>query len=292
MSYTLDLYFEPAVRRDRMLQHFAKRRHFSVKDNTVVYGNPDTGVYFSVKLRCARTMLFQKSVPFAEFELNYHRPSYFGIEAEIELSALMARFRPRIRDPQMHGMGEGPYSREGFLSGWNFGNVFSARHGTDDIATMPARDLRGAWEWNYHRVEHDRRNPSCFIPTIMFFRIEGRPSRVIIWPQGMPALLPPVDHVLVGRLVSGEKRFGLATWSGVVEIAKRAGFDTTQNPLRLTYFVPPPSIANWVATIPLIELDALQRLSAERILDDELIDAARASTERDQGVTQIRDEAD
>jgi hypothetical protein len=276
VSYTLDLHFEPAVRRDRLLQHFAKRRHYSVKDNTVGYGNPDTGVYFSVKLRRARTMFFQKSVPFAEFEINYYRPSYFGIEAEVELSALMAAFRPRIHDPQMYGMGEGPYSGEGFLSGWNFGNVFSARQGADDIATMPARDLRAAWEWNYHRAEHDRRNPSCFVPAIMFFRIEGHPGRVVVWAQGMPALLPQVDHVLVGRLVSGEKRFGLATWSEVVEVAKRAGFDTTQNP-------PPPSIANWVANIPLIELDALERLSVERILDNELIAAARESIERDEG---------
>lgn len=283
MSYTLDLYFEPAVRRDRMLQHFAKRRYFSVKDDTVIYGNRDTGVYFSLKLRCARTMFFQKSVAFAEFEVNYHRPSYFGIEAEVELSALMATFRPRIHDPQMHGMGEGPYSREGFLSGWNFGNVFSARHSADDVATMPARDLRASWEWNYHRTEYDWRNLSCFVPTIMFFRIEGRPRRVIVWAQGMPALLPQVDHVLVGRLVSGEKRFGLATWSEVVEVAKSAGFNTTQEPLKLIYFAPPPSIANWVANIPLIEMEALERLSPDRILDGELVAAARESIERDEG---------
>jgi hypothetical protein len=48
MSYSLDLYFEPPVRRYRLLQHFAARRHFSVKNDDVVYENPYTGVYFFV----------------------------------------------------------------------------------------------------------------------------------------------------------------------------------------------------------------------------------------------------
>jgi hypothetical protein len=283
MSYTLDLYFEPAVPRDRMLEHFAKRRHFSVKNDTVVYGNPDTGIYFFVKLRSARNVLFRRSVPFAEFEINYYRPSYFGIEAERELSALVTAFQPRIHDPQMHGMGDGPYSRDGFLRGWNFGNVFSVSSAPDsDLATMPADNLHAAWMWNYDCAECERRNPGCFVSTIEFFRIEGRPSRVVLWPEGRPVLLPRADYVLVGPLVSGEKRFGLAQWSEIVDIAQGAGFDTTQDPLKLTYFAPPPSIATWVANVPLIEFEALQRLSADRILDDELIAAARESIERDQ----------
>lgn len=284
MSYTLDMYFEPAVPRDRVLEHFAKRRHFSAKDDSVLYSNPDTGVYFFVKLRSARNVLLRKSVPFAEFEINYYRPSYFGIEAERELSALVTALQPRIHDPQMYGMEEGPYSRDGFLRGWNFGNVFSVRNGLESVvATMPADDLRAAWAWNYECAECEWRNPSCFVSTIEFFRIEGRPSRVALWPEGKPILLPRVDYVLVGRLVSGEKRFGLAPWSGIVDIAQGAGFDTTQNPLKLTYLVPPPSIATWVANIPLIEFEALQRLSADRILDAELIAAARESIQRDQG---------
>jgi hypothetical protein len=39
--------------------------------------------------------------------------------------------------------------------------------------------------------------------------------------------------------------------------------------------VTPPPIADWVANIPLIDLYALEKLSADKILDDELIAAAR-----------------
>jgi hypothetical protein len=231
-------------------------------------------------------MLFQRIVAFAEFEINYYRPSYFGIEAERELSALVTAFQPRIHDPQMHGMEEGPYSGDGFLRGWNFGNVFSARGALgSEIATMAGDDLHAAWAWNYDCAERERRNPSCFVSTIVFFRVEGRPSRVAIWPEGRPVLLPRVEYVLVGRMVSGEKRFGLAPWSEVVDVVQRAGFDTTQDPLKLAYFRPPPLVATWVANVPLIELDTLQRLSADRILDAELIAAARESIERDQGAS-------
>ena len=67
MSYSLDLYFEPPVRRHRLLQHFAARRHFSIETDNVVYENRHTGVYFFIRLRSARK-LFQSSVVSAEFE--------------------------------------------------------------------------------------------------------------------------------------------------------------------------------------------------------------------------------
>jgi hypothetical protein len=232
MSYSLDFYFEPPVRRHRLLRHFAARRHFSVEKDRVVYENRHTGVYFFIHLSSARK-LFHSNVVSAEFEINYYRPSYFGVEAEKELSDFVAVFQPRIEDPQIRGMGEGPYSREGFLSGWNFGNVFAARNALSpghNVTSMPADELRATWEWNYHRAERAQRNPRLFVPGITFSRIENHPSRVVVWGEGMPILLPEVDYVLVGRVVSGEARFGLAPWSEVVEVVRRAGLDATNDP--------------------------------------------------------------
>jgi hypothetical protein len=285
VSYDLDLYFKPAVSRSRILQYFTTRKRYTVEKNNAVYQNPDTGVYFFMKLRCARSMLLQNNVVAVEFEINYHRPRFFGTEAEIELSALVAAFQPRIQDPQMRGMGEGPYSGEGFLNGWNFGNVFGTRVGLSnnpgrDIASMPADTLRAAWAWNYGLAEHQRYNPDCFVPTIRFFRIDRRASTVVASGDGMPVLLPKVDYVLVGRSVSGEPRFGLAPWSEVAEFIERAGFVTTNDPLKLAYLTTPSPIANWVAQIPMIDVGALEQLRADQILDDELIAAAKSRSEK------------
>jgi len=284
MSYDLDLFFEPAVSRSRILQYLTTRKRYRVEENNAVYQNLDTGVYFFLSLRCERNLLFQKNVASAAFEIDYGRPSFFGTEAEIELSALVAAFRPRIEDAQMRGMGEGPYSGEGFLSGWNFGNLFSVRNAllkSFELSTMPADTLSAAWAWNYRLAERKWRNPSCFVPTIAFFRIEGRPSRVVAWGDGMPILLPKVDYVLVGRDAAGEPRFGLAPWAEVAEVVERAGFDPTNDPLKLAYFTTPRPIADWVANIPLIDVNALKQLRADQIVDDELIVAARESIERD-----------
>jgi hypothetical protein len=229
--------------------------------------------------------LLQRTVVSAKFEINYGRPSYFGIEAEKEVTALVRAFQPRIHDPQMRGMDDGPYSGDGFLRGWNFGNVFAvysvlSRDPNWDLPSLPTDELRAVWEWNYSSTEREWRRPSSFVPIIMFFRIEGRLSRVAVWPTGGPILLPRLDYVLIGRVVSGEKRFGLAPWSEVLDVLKRAGLDTTKDPLDIAYFTIPPPIADWVANIPLIDVEALERLRPDQILDDELIAAAR-NFERD-----------
>jgi hypothetical protein len=184
-------------------------------------------------------------------------------------------------------MEDGPYSGEGFLKGWNFGNLFSVRSILADkpdltFASIPAEMLRAVWTWNDHRGERsDKMGERCFVPMIMFFRIDGRASRVAAWPRGAPILLPRVDFVLVDRLGSGSTRFGLAPWSEVRDIAQRAGFDTAKDPLNLTFLATPEPIANWFDATPLIDVGTLERLSMDRVLDDELIAAARESIERD-----------
>lgn len=271
-----------------MLQYFVARKNFIVTENNVAYKNPDTGVYFSFTLRYKRNFLLQKNVVSAEFEINYYRPSFFGVEGERELSAFVVAFEPRIEDPQMHGMGEGPYSGAGFLKGWNFGNVFAVRnalsHGHDQtIVSMPAERLHVVWTWNDQRGERkDKLGNRCFIPMIIFFRIEGLASCVAAWPREAPILLPKADFVLVDRLGSGATRFGLAPWSEVLDVTQRAGFDTAKDPLSLTFLATPAPIATWFDTIPLIDVGTLERLSVDSVLDDELIAAARESIARDQ----------
>jgi hypothetical protein len=288
VSYDLNLYFEPSVARSRILRYFVARKRYKVDENNAVYQNLETGVYFFIRLRCTRNLLFQTNTVSAAFEINYQRPSFFGTEAEIELSDFVAAFKPRIEDGQIRGMGNGPYSGDGFLSGWNFGNLFGVRTGLLEnpdlnISSMPADKLRLAWAWNYHLADRKWRNHSCFVPIIKFFRIEGRPCTAVVWGDGMPVLLPKVDYALVGRHVSGEIHVGLAPWSEIVEVTERAGFDTMNDPLKLAYFMTPSPIASFVANIAPINVRALERLRMEQILDEELLAAALESIERSPG---------
>lgn len=281
MSYTLELRFRPGVARRRILRYFAERDNFKFDRGHILYDNPKTDVDFSLKLQCGRNLALQKTVVSAEFEINYNRPSFFGIEAERELSAFVAAFEPKIHDDQMRGMRDGPYTGAGFLRGWNFGNMFAVWGGLRTlpdlkIESMPANALHAMWDWNYRRAG---RSDICIEPAVMIFRIDGRLSRATFWGDGRPIWLPRVDYILVGRQGSGGKEVGVAPWSEVVELARRAGFDTAKDPLHLDYFTTPPAIVEWFAQVPAIDLKCLERIRPFRVLDEELVAAAREMQE-------------
>src|SRR5205809_479293 len=140
MSY--DLFFlkrqaSNAISPEVITQYFRGRAHYTLQDQQFWYQNEDTGVYFSFDLTSGGEQ--EKESPEGgpeaatadglepvglSFNINYFRPHFFGLEAEGELSALTSRFSLRVDDPQNEGMGRGDYSREGFLRGWNAGNVF------------------------------------------------------------------------------------------------------------------------------------------------------------------------
>jgi hypothetical protein len=280
MSYDLNLHFDPAIDANDFQEYFARRRHFTAGAGQITYQNPDTGVGFFIHYQPGKVSLFRRKIGDARVEINYFRPSYFGIEAEIELSALVAALAPKIDDPQIKGMGQGPYSREGFLRGWNFGNEFAVRaliagHPDRRTQTMPASKLHAAWTWNYRKPEWlVKANDLQFVPSVTVLAVQNTPSLVAIWALGMPILLPKVDYVLVGRDDSGVKRFGLAPWSEVLAQLQRAGIDVESDPLDVRYSVTPVSIARWVADRPEVDLKTLPRLSLNEVIDSEIVEAA------------------
>jgi hypothetical protein len=284
MTYSLDLFFKPAVDLKRINRYFQDRRYFSLAGNDAVYENPDTKVGFSFTFRLRRNLLLRQVAVSAEFEVKYGRPSWFADEAAIELSAFTAAFGPRIEDSQMRGMAKGPYSGDRFLRAWDFGNSFTVRQIFVDkpdfrMATLPSDRLRAIWAWNYRRAaEHEISGRRRFTPLIQFIGIEGCLHTMALWPRGMPVLLPKVDYVLVSREDGNDERFGLAPWSEVLEVVgQNPRFDVTKDPISLEYFDTPPAITKWMENIPSIDLRALERLPARQVFDAELAAAARES---------------
>ena len=280
MSYDLKLRFDPAIAERDFLQYFASRRHFASRGSDIAYQNPDTGVGFVIRYQSSKAFLARTRISGAHFEMNYFRPRFFGVEAEMELSAMVARFAPSIEDPQMHGMGQGPYAGEGFLRGWNFGNELAVRailngNPNPQVKTMPAGKLQAAWTWNYKKPQRlAEANDQQFVPGIMPIAVRDTPSLVAVWALGMPVLLPSVDYVLVGRDDSGVKRYGLAPWSEVLAVVQSAGIDIGSDPLDIRYAVTPAPIARWVAEISEVDPKTLPRLSFDEIIDSEIAQSA------------------
>ena len=175
MSY--DLYFK--LRKPEPLPfgafaaHFQPRRNYKVLPQQAICQNEDTGVYFSFDLGKLQNEERTDLLPI-KFNLNYMRPHVFALEAEPEVRMLVKRFDLLVIDPQIGGMGEGEYSTDGFLAGWNKGNDIGYRavldtHMDEVMLTLPAPRIEECWRWNYARHDlgsGDRSLPSSVAVSI------------------------------------------------------------------------------------------------------------------------------
>lgn len=213
MSY--DLYFTSTnISLEDFTAYFRKDSRYKVEKNQAFYTNETTGVYFSFDHNSNKPEDKDDIDYSVAFNINYYRPHFFALEAEPEVARFIQHFNCAIRDVQNSGMGDGPYTREGFLRGWNAGNEFGYQailsrddaHGT--IYTKPTEELEKVWRWN---ISADERSASfkedIFVPRIMFMSFDGDFGTVCIWPDGISTLIPHVDFLYVPRKELAPKKW-------------------------------------------------------------------------------------
>lgn len=198
MSYDLFFTFPHPTEAQAVEQHFAGRQNY--RDG--FYQNERTGVYFSFEVEADEADA--RLVKGVAFNLNYFRPTVFGLEAEPEVRAFVDAFEPDIEDPQTNGMASGPYSRQGFLSGWNTGNAFAyeaiPRDNNGPFLTMPEARMEAIWRWNMAVPEVQALiGEIAFVPRVTLMTVDGELKSAAIWPDGIPVLMPETDVVYVGR---------------------------------------------------------------------------------------------
>lgn len=202
MSY--DLFIKPKrTGRKAFESYFEDRMWWTVKPTEsgvqAWYENEDSGVYFS----------FDWSEKSIAFNMNYFRPSFFGLEAADEVTAFVDAFGGAIHDPQSDGMGSGPFTRDGFVRGWASGNRFGHRailsqHDASGFYSLPAARLQALWRWNYQRerttdVLNTVEMVPCFVPKITPVVVDEQLQMIVIWDATIPILLPEVDAILAPR---------------------------------------------------------------------------------------------
>lgn len=215
MSY--DLYFvHPNFTREQFEGYFAKRPLYRLAEGQAVYQNEDTGVYFSFQYNDPSLCEDEDDDAAAgvmSFNLNYYRPHFFGLEAALELSLCVEAFGFTVHDPQADGMGDGPFTAEGFLKGWNKGNVFAysaliqGEHANNPPPTLPTKHLESFWRWNYLRKRTQKKfGTNVFVPRIFLAKIDGAAQTVAVWPDAISELIPEVDYLVIGRDELAPKR--------------------------------------------------------------------------------------
>lgn len=298
MSY--DLYFhcknEQSLSREEFINYFRNRPWYTVEQNQAFYENEDTGVYFCFEYQeenstgdegIEEEQNFQVS-----FNINYNRPHIFGLEAEPEIKNFVEEFKLNIFDPQTNGMGEGPYSTEGFLRGWNEGNLFGISamisHGGEnwlvDVGTLSHLDIERYWKWNLFRKElQDKLGDDIYVPRIMFCKNQNQIKSFIVWGDAIPIVLPKVDLVVLvkDKLASFRFFFKKPVISPVdyhevedlfppEEMYSEQGLSYKI----LEYYRPPQTIREFYMKQ---QPGNIQGISVDRILDDELVVKAKKS---------------
>ena len=321
MSY--DLYFlrrqdsDPVSASD-IVENLRSRQHYTVQGTQCWYQNEDTGVYFSFDRHPSDAESADAEGEEGEaagevadglepvdlsFNINYFRPHYFGLEAELELSALTDRFSLLVDDPQNEGMGRGEYSREGFLRGWNAGNLFGhyacvkGMHegqksiSNPDLDALPAAKLEAIWSWNYQRAQLQKElGDDVFVPTIRLVRHEGRPQTFVVWGDGIPEALPEVDlYVLVRDELAPRRLFRKSQDVCLVEaeevrpLLSGARLVEAKPPYHLFRYGQPPRLVVdfFQSRRPLA--GKLDGIANDKVLTQETLDRALASTREKRG---------
>jgi hypothetical protein len=285
MSYDLFFTFPQPTQRSVVEKYFARRPHYQL-NGSAVYQNRDTRVYFAFEFRPSDddpTLLVG-----AALNLNYFRPHIFGLEAEPEVRAFVEYFQPAIEDPQMQGMGQGPYTAEGFLSGWNCGNAFAYEAITTQnkgpFLSYPELKLEAAWRWNQTKaVLQQKLGEMLFVPTIMFANIDGELQSVLVWADGIPTLMPPTDSVIVVRDELAPKPFFRSRTKDTCVVASSDLTDILgafvehghAMPVRMpTYEKPPADITRFVGRLRAFR-GQLQIVSVDNVLSGELLSRVR-----------------
>lgn len=312
MSY--DLYFRRSpsagpVPAEDFRRYFAQRPHYTLQNDGDVafYGNEQTGVYFSFE-RGAREDEGDDEELAAfppddqgdagvAFNLNYYRPHVFGLEAEPEVRAFVAHFGLSVDDPQIGGMGRDAYSTEGFLNGWNAGNMLGYRSvfgqglaGTESPTSLPSAEIQRIWRWNFHTPALQAElGEDVFVPRIMCWQVDGRVVTFATWTDAIPVALPRVDLVVMVRvglakrrlwgLLPGKPELLVARWdelAGLVARAERRA-DPHTDGYHLLRDAALLSEAEAFVRACATPAPAALAVPIDAVLDEDLIAAARAT---------------
>ncbi|HEV8583731.1 MAG TPA: hypothetical protein VGT02_02070 [Methylomirabilota bacterium] len=293
MSY--DLFFRwrrpPAAGTpDGFLPYFMERPHYRCTDNQAWYEHEKTGVYFSFDIGApeADGERDPTLAPVA-FNLNYLRPHPFGLEAEPELTAFVRRFDLLVSDPQTDGMGDGEYSPEGFLRGWNHGNEFGYKSmlpQSPDAAryAMPAATIASAWRWNRAVLARQEAiGEAAYVARVFFFDVDGVLRVGAVWGDAIPTLLPRVEVVMMPRKDLAPRRlfrknedFVLVTWEELEPLLARFPLDAdgALPARRLFYDEPPAFLVDLIRAKP-PHTGPFANVEFDKILDRELVNRVR-----------------
>src|SRR5262245_40081101 len=195
---------------------------FTRNDAQLWYSNPETGVYFSVDFEAQAPTSTEDGPDMPNgyfdsglsFNLNYNRPTYFGLESMPVVEKLASRFGLSVVNPQEDL--DAPESALGVDSetltrSW-------VRHNRQAIHTMieqpnVSRPLSmstaaAVYLWRYAKAKEDLERTcgeGIFVPRLAPVQKKGETDagRVIAYTEGLPTVIPECEWVCIVRRNKG-----------------------------------------------------------------------------------------
>jgi hypothetical protein len=269
MSY--DLYLKPragTLGLEQFLDYFRGKRNYELKGKQAWYENQDTGVYFSFAYSGATP---ENEYP-VSFNINFFRPTFFVNESEIELTKFVTHFYLVASDPQFLGMGTGDYDRAAYIRGWVMGNsdAYKVMVNQSDAqpwqSHLPKDTLMAAWKWNHERYRYqDTLNTVLmedrFSPKISFAMVDGTPSTLSVWPEGLAIAACQVDYVAVMDASAANT----VPWKALETILASAGKPKDGSP-QIFYSVDPANVKAVLNALPRNPIQ-IQLVASDKMLD-------------------------
>ncbi|AOC93510.1 hypothetical protein BB050_00354 [Flavobacterium anhuiense] len=209
MSY--DLYFFTSKENPITFEEIENYLSFNLvpeENNQWFFHNPDSEVYFTflkTENDEENTESFQnlKDVGIS-FNLNFLRPSFFGIEAFKFVEKLINDLDLYVFNPQSEN--EKPYkpTQKELFDNWNSTNLnASSIHFSDQNTYLEIEKSNQIWSYNVERNSIQQKlGNGYFVPKMFFFKTKQNNEVVTVssWTEHIPNIIPPADYFLLTKV--------------------------------------------------------------------------------------------
>lgn len=168
------------------------------------FENPDTNVYYSFQLEKESAIEEDYDYPHYKntglsFNLNFMRPSFFGLEAFQLVEQLVKDLDFFIINPQASTDVPSQANRHELFENWNNANLNISADYFDKMGSsyLPEEKANKAWAYNFERKKiQTQLGENYFAPRIFFVKHkkDGHVYTLTTWTQHIPTVFPDSDY--------------------------------------------------------------------------------------------------
>jgi hypothetical protein len=216
MSYDLYFYKQKGAKlSENQIAKYLTENVIPINENgnQWFYENEDTEVYYSFDQNEPEddTESIELYESFADFDnthfsfnLNFMRPSFFGLEAFQFIEQFIGDLDLYVLNPQ--SASDNPYkpAKQELFDNWNKTNLGAS---IDHFKEMKSCYLQmdksnDIWNYNFNRTRLQKElGEQYFVPKIFFFKTKKLNEVITVtsWTEHIPNLIPPADYFLLTR---------------------------------------------------------------------------------------------